>query len=55
MGALVSYFSPDLAGWNTLSFWAKVHWLAWLIVLAAISYFASLIALGIRPKDFRAA
>ncbi|QBQ63493.1 murein biosynthesis integral membrane protein MurJ [Actinobacillus indolicus] len=55
MGALVSYFSPDLQGWNALHFWSKVHWLAWLIVLAAISYFASLIALGIRPKDFRAA
>lgn len=55
MGALVSYFSPDLQGWNALHFWSKVHWLAWLIVLAAISYFATLGVLGVRPKDFRAA
>ncbi|AUI66937.1 MULTISPECIES: murein biosynthesis integral membrane protein MurJ [Glaesserella] len=55
MGALVSYFSPDLNTWVSLHFWAKVHWLAWLIVLAAVSYFASLIVLGVRPKDLRTA
>ncbi|QIM62249.1 murein biosynthesis integral membrane protein MurJ [Pasteurellaceae bacterium Orientalotternb1] len=54
MGALVSYFSPDLYGWTTLSLWQKIHWLIWLIVLAAISYFGTLIALGIRKRDFRA-
>ncbi|MDO9965213.1 murein biosynthesis integral membrane protein MurJ [Glaesserella parasuis] len=53
MGALVSYFSPDLTGWNTLNFWAKVHWLAWLIVLAAISYFATLGVLGVQIRSFK--
>lgn len=55
MGTLVSYFSPDLNGWVSLHFWQKVHWLAWLIVLAAISYFGALAALGIRLRDFRSA
>ncbi|MCK3655337.1 multidrug transporter MurJ [Pasteurellaceae bacterium Macca] len=54
MGALVSYFSPSLEGWFSLSFGDKVYWLVWLIALAAISYFGSLIALGIRQRDFRA-
>ncbi|QIW15307.1 murein biosynthesis integral membrane protein MurJ [Pasteurellaceae bacterium RH1A] len=55
MGALVSYFSPDLAGWASLSLWGKIHWLIWLIVVAAVSYFGSLAALGIRKRDFSAA
>lgn len=54
MGALVAYFSPDLSGWFSLTFWERVHWLGWLIVVAAVSYFGTLIALGIRQKDFKA-
>lgn len=54
MGAAVSYYSPDLHGWQALSLWGRIHWLSWLIVLAAISYFGTLIALGIRKRDFRA-
>lgn len=54
MGALVSYYSPDLNGWAALSLWGKIHWLAWLIILAALAYFATLFALGIRKRDFRA-
>ncbi|MGX2948639.1 murein biosynthesis integral membrane protein MurJ [Frederiksenia canicola] len=54
MGGVVSSFSPDLYGWTTLSLWQKIHWLIWLIALAAISYFGTLIALGIRKRDFRA-
>lgn len=54
MGALVSYFSPDLNGWAALSLWSKIHWLIWLIALAAVAYFGTLVALGIRKRDFRA-
>lgn len=54
MGALVSYFSPSIDGWNLLSFWGKIHWLIWLIVLAVMGYFSTLIGLGIRLKDFKA-
>lgn len=54
MGAVVSYFMPDLHQWATFSLWGKIHWLVWLIVLAVISYFGSLIALGLRAKDLRA-
>ena len=54
MGAMVSYFSPSIEGWFVLSTWQKIHWLVWLIVLAGISYFSALIALGIRKRDFRA-
>ncbi|TCT14201.1 putative peptidoglycan lipid II flippase [Bibersteinia trehalosi] len=54
MGVSIHYFSPDLAGWNSLSFWGKIHWLGWLIGLAVIGYFGTLIGLGIRPKDLKA-
>lgn len=54
MGGLVAYFSPDLQGWYAMTTWTKVYWLGWLIVLAAITYFAVLIVLGIRKRDFRA-
>nr|WP_237306956.1 murein biosynthesis integral membrane protein MurJ [Vespertiliibacter pulmonis] len=54
MGALVSYFSPTLIGWAGLSLWAKIHWLIWLIAIAAISYFGVLALLGVRKRDFRA-
>ncbi|MGX2950692.1 murein biosynthesis integral membrane protein MurJ [Ursidibacter sp. B-7004-1] len=54
MGAFVSYFSPELHQWALLSIWGKIHWLIWLISLAAITYFATLIALGVRPRDLRA-
>ena len=54
MGAVVSYFMPALHQWAILSLWGKIHWLAWLIVLAVISYFGSLIALGLRPRDLKA-
>lgn len=54
MGALVSHFSPSVAGWLTLTIWGKIHWLIWLLALAVISYFGSLICLGIRPRDFKA-
>lgn len=54
MGALVAYFSPELNGWYQMTTWHKIYWLAWLIGLAAIVYFASLFALGVRKRDFRA-
>ncbi|AKO46014.1 murein biosynthesis integral membrane protein MurJ [[Haemophilus] ducreyi] len=54
MGVLVSYFSPTLTDWYAMTMWLKVHWLVWLISLAAISYFAVLMVLGIRKQDFRA-
>lgn len=54
MGALVSYFSPNLAAWAQFDMLQKVHWLLWLVVVAAVSYFGSLIVLGLRKSDLRA-
>ena len=53
MGGLVHYFSPHLEAWFEMSTLMQVYWLGWLIVLAAISYFAMLFILGIRKQDFR--
>ena len=53
MGGVVHYFSPHLEAWFEMSTLMKVYWLGWLIVLAAISYFAMLFILGIRKQDFR--
>lgn len=54
MGGLVAYFSPSLSAWLSLSLWGKIHWLMWLIALAAVSYSATLVLLGIRKRDFKA-
>lgn len=54
MGALVAHFSPTLNQWAALSLWSKIHWLGWLIALAATAYFATLALLGIRPRDLKA-
>ena len=48
MGVVVWYFCPALELWQQMSFFGRVHWLFWLIGLAAIVYFASLILLGVR-------
>lgn len=54
MGAMVSYFSPELIQWASLSILGKIHWLLWLIVMAAVIYFGVLFLLGIRQKDLKA-
>jgi integral membrane protein mviN len=48
MGLLVWYNSPTLIEWNAMSFLTRVHWLAWLIVLATMVYGGILVLLGIR-------
>ncbi|MDH2924681.1 putative peptidoglycan lipid II flippase [Nicoletella semolina] len=53
MGALIAYFSPSLDSWLLLTLWQKIHWLLWLIGLAASCYFSALFILGIRKSDFR--
>lgn len=53
MGGIIAYFSPDFSGWLTLSTSAKIHWILWLIAVAAISYFGSLAALGVRKSAFK--
>ncbi|MGQ0286428.1 murein biosynthesis integral membrane protein MurJ [Pasteurellaceae bacterium 22721_9_1] len=50
MGSLVYYFSPNLEQWNAMGFIKRVHWLVWLISLAAISYFSMLAFTGIRKR-----
>ena len=54
MGGLVWHFSPDLTSWNAMSFLKRVHWLAWLITIAAVSYLGSLLVLGIRKEHLLA-
>ncbi|OOF51217.1 murein biosynthesis integral membrane protein MurJ [Rodentibacter genomosp. 1] len=49
MGALVWYYTPVINEWAVMSFMQRVHWLAWLIALAAIVYGGMLVLLGIRP------
>lgn len=50
MGLLVWYNNPALIEWNAMSFLTRVHWLAWLIVLAAIVYGGMLLVLGLRKQ-----
>ncbi|MBR0564588.1 murein biosynthesis integral membrane protein MurJ [Azoarcus sp. L1K30] len=41
------------AVWFARSGLARVGWLAAIVIVAAIAYFATLFALGFRPRDFR--
>ncbi|MDP8079450.1 murein biosynthesis integral membrane protein MurJ [Phocoenobacter skyensis] len=54
MGGVVNYFSPNLQEWYSLTLLGRIHWLSWLILLAAFTYFGCLALLGLRKKDFRA-
>lgn len=53
MAGVIAYFSPDFSSWLTLSAGEKIHWILWLIAVAAISYFGSLVALGVRKSAFK--
>lgn len=55
MGLLVWYNSPSLTEWNDMRFLTRVHWLAWLIMLAAMVYGGMLVLLGIRKRDLTGA
>lgn len=54
MGALLAYFSPNLNQWYAMTTLSKIYWLGWLIAIAAISYFGSLILLGFNKQDLNA-
>ncbi|PJG83949.1 murein biosynthesis integral membrane protein MurJ [Caviibacterium pharyngocola] len=48
MGATVWYYNPALSVWNEMQFLERLHWLVWLICIAALIYAAMLVLLGIR-------
>ncbi|MDG2951962.1 murein biosynthesis integral membrane protein MurJ [Exercitatus varius] len=48
MGALIWHFSPNLEEWHAMKFLTRVHWLAWLLGLAAVSYAVGLLLFGVR-------
>lgn len=50
MGLVVWHYNPTLAQWNNMTFFARIHWLAWLIGFAAVIYVVLLLLLGIRKK-----
>lgn len=52
MGTALSYYTPGIEQWASMTFLMRVHWLAWLIVLAVLVYGGMLILLGIRKSAF---
>ncbi|MDU8924603.1 murein biosynthesis integral membrane protein MurJ [Pasteurellaceae bacterium LIM206] len=54
MGAAVLYLCPSLQSFHAMTFLARVHWLFWLIMTAAVVYFAMLILLGVRKRHLLA-
>lgn len=48
MGCVVWWYSPELSVWNTMSSLTRIHWLIWLISVAAIVYGGLLLLFGIR-------
>ncbi|MGL5680154.1 MAG: murein biosynthesis integral membrane protein MurJ [Plesiomonas shigelloides] len=54
MAAAVSYCMPALSLWQAQHNGMRMLWLAVLIGLAAVVYFAALLLLGVRPRHLRA-
>ncbi|MFU2077246.1 murein biosynthesis integral membrane protein MurJ [Avibacterium endocarditidis] len=48
MGSVIWHYCPNLDLWQQMSFLQRVHWLAWLIALAAVVYGVALLLFGIR-------
>jgi putative peptidoglycan lipid II flippase len=55
MALLLYWFSPALADWLAVTRWTRIGWLAMLIVLGAVVYFALLLLGGVRLSHFRSA
>jgi putative peptidoglycan lipid II flippase len=53
MAGLLLYFAGDLVGWTAAPPLERGGRLAAIILGAAAVYFAALLALGVRPRDFR--
>lgn len=51
MGALLWFVSPADSWWQTAGVWEKILWLVGLIVLALVSYFATLRLSGMQLKQ----
>jgi len=52
MGLVLYFAMGDTASWLGYSVLERIGYLAGLVLLGAISYFAALYALGFRPKDY---
>ncbi|MBD3897947.1 murein biosynthesis integral membrane protein MurJ [Halomonas sp. ML-15] len=53
MGALLWGLAPDWQAWLGWGVWTRVGWLATLVVAGAGVYFGWLLALGMRPSQFK--
>ena len=53
MGSLLLYFVPDQAQWFAAGFLKNCIWLTVAVVCGAAVYVAILLALGVRPTEFR--
>lgn len=52
LGALLDWLAGPASFWLAASLWTKVGNLAWIIVAAGVTYFATLFLLGFRLADF---
>ncbi len=53
MAAVLAWGAADLASWLEAGTWDRVLRLVWWIALAGALYFAALLVLGVRPRDFQ--
>jgi putative peptidoglycan lipid II flippase len=53
MGLFLHWVVGDLGYWLEMGFWVRIEYLLFWVACGAAIYFLSLLALGIRPKDFR--
>ncbi|MBO9490143.1 murein biosynthesis integral membrane protein MurJ [Endozoicomonas sp. G2_1] len=53
MAALVHALSPEFSVWLTMSLPSQIAWLSAYIAIGVSCYFATIIALGVRLKDFK--
>jgi putative peptidoglycan lipid II flippase len=52
MGFVLHWAMGDASAWLDYSLWKRLYYLAGLVVVGAVSYFAVLFTLGIRPQDY---
>ena len=53
LGVVLWFGAGESGTWITRSGMQRVLWLSAIVIVGAVSYFAALYALGLRPRDFR--
>mgnify|MGYP001106910605 FL=1 len=54
MGGVLWHYTPAIETWQAMTMFKRIHWLAWLMFLAAMVYFPMLVIMGVRKHHLLA-